>query len=280
MKEAQELLDVTLACEDETIDVHKVLLSASSPFFRNVLMKTKQNNPFIYMKGIKFEYLKRIVDFIYNGEAFIAAKDLDKFLEAAQELEITGLATDEDGQNETSEEMTDNRTKKKPLPEKTKSKSKEKFKVKQEKIEQVVIPMENQDADKEKEDEVTIPMENQNAEQINEDEITISLENEEDDSKTHILKQDVKINIDDETIRELTKEIEKNMETVENSAGHKMIKCKFCGKELKKKSKASDHIETHLDQFSFPCEFCSKSLTTRKGLKSHIVYNHTQRNKE
>ena len=96
----------------------------------------------------------------------------------------------------------------------------------------------------------------------------------------YILKQDVKMNIDDETIGELTKEIEKNMETVENSAGHKMIKCKFCGKELKKKRKASDHIETHLDQFSFPCEFCSKSLTTRKGLKSHIVYNHTQRNKE
>merc|ERR1712086_442447 len=98
LREAEELLDVTLACEDDTLDVHKVVMSASSPFFRKVLSKTKQSHPFIYMKGIKFEYLKVIVDFVYKGEAFIAAEDLDNFLEAAQELQITGLATDEDEQ--------------------------------------------------------------------------------------------------------------------------------------------------------------------------------------
>ena len=35
LREDEELLDVTLACEDETIEAHKVVLSACSSFFRN-----------------------------------------------------------------------------------------------------------------------------------------------------------------------------------------------------------------------------------------------------
>ena len=44
----KDLFDVTLACEDETIDAHKVVLSACSIFFRNVFKKAKQKHPFIY----------------------------------------------------------------------------------------------------------------------------------------------------------------------------------------------------------------------------------------
>ena len=46
LRSAGELFDVTLACEDETIEAHKVILSACSPFFRHVFRKTKQNHPF------------------------------------------------------------------------------------------------------------------------------------------------------------------------------------------------------------------------------------------
>ena len=45
----KELFDVTLACEDETIEAHKVVLSACSPFFRNVFKKATHVNPFIYL---------------------------------------------------------------------------------------------------------------------------------------------------------------------------------------------------------------------------------------
>ena len=99
LKEAKELLDVTLACEDYSLDAHKVVLSASSPFFRKVLLRTKQNHPFIYLKGIKFCDLEDIIDFLYTGEAQIAAKDIDRFLEAAQELEIKGLAKEDAQEN-------------------------------------------------------------------------------------------------------------------------------------------------------------------------------------
>jgi len=255
LREAEELLDVTLACEDDTLDVHKVVMSASSPFFRKVLSKTKQGHPFIYMKGIKFEYLKIIVDFVYKGEAFIAAEELDVFLEAAQELQITGLATDEDEQ--------------KNLEKSSKPKIKE---------------------DVESEG-IILEFDSFNFE-LNE---KIELKQEEEDVliKTHLEadvkplkfnafnnKQDVKIKIDDEILKELKDEIDSNMETETNTDGGKVTKCKICGKEYKKRNKASDHIETHLEKFTFPCEFCGRSLNTRKGLKSHIIYNHTKKKNE
>merc|ERR1712086_757943 len=236
LREAEELLDVTLACEDDTLDVHKVVMSASSPFFRKVLSKTKQSHPFIYMKG----------------EAFIAAEDLDNFLEAAQELQITGLATEEEEQR---------RVEKSEKPN-----TKE-----QVESEEIVLEMENFDFElKEKKD--------------------FKQEKEEMLTKTHMEadlkqlkynafndKQDIKINIDEDTLKELKDEVENNMKTETNTEGGKITKCKICGKKFKKRNKASEHVETHLDKFSFPCEFCGRSLNTRRGLKSHIVYNHTKK---
>ena len=93
-REAEEFLDVTLACDDEMLSAHKVVLSANSPFFRKIILKTNQPHPFIYLKGVKFEDLKIIMNFIYNSEAYIAAKDINRFMETAQELEIQGLATE------------------------------------------------------------------------------------------------------------------------------------------------------------------------------------------
>ena len=52
LRKAEELFDVTLACEDETIEAHKVVISSCSPFFRHVFSKTKQTHPFIYLKGV------------------------------------------------------------------------------------------------------------------------------------------------------------------------------------------------------------------------------------
>ena len=91
MKEAQELLDVTLACEDETIEAHKVVISSCSPFFRHVFSKTKQTHPFIYLKGVLHKDLVSLLDYIYTGETQIPAEDVNRFIEAAQELKIKGL---------------------------------------------------------------------------------------------------------------------------------------------------------------------------------------------
>ena len=93
LRTAGELFDVTLACEDEVVvEAHKVVLSASSPWFRNVFRKTKQANPFIYLRGLLYKDLVALVDYIYSGKAQILADDIDRFIQVARDLKIKSLA--------------------------------------------------------------------------------------------------------------------------------------------------------------------------------------------
>ena len=86
--------NVTLACEDgHFIQAHKIVLSPGSLFFSDILLRTKHQHPFIYLKGKKKDKLKNIIDFIYAGESTVAKENLDEFLEVAQELKVKGLET-------------------------------------------------------------------------------------------------------------------------------------------------------------------------------------------
>ena len=88
----KELSDVTLACEDgQQIEAHKVILASSSPFFMELLRKNKHGHPLIYMRGLKFEDLAAVVDFLYLGEANVIQERLDDFLALAEELKLKGL---------------------------------------------------------------------------------------------------------------------------------------------------------------------------------------------
>ena len=78
----QRYCDVTLASDDGDIfKAHKIVLSAGSTFFSDILEKVDHPNPFIFMKGIRKADLERIVNFIYTGEVCIAQEELNTFLE-------------------------------------------------------------------------------------------------------------------------------------------------------------------------------------------------------
>ena len=92
LREDNEFADVTLACEDgQQIDAHKVILAASSPFFQNLLQRSKHPHPLIYMRGVKSENLLAVVDFLYRGEANVYQENLDSFLAIAEEFQLKGL---------------------------------------------------------------------------------------------------------------------------------------------------------------------------------------------
>ena len=88
----QDFADVTLVCEDGTqIETHKVILATSSPFFMEVLKKSKHPHPLIYMKGFSSVDLMAMVDFLYFGEANVCQENLDVFLGLAENLRLKGL---------------------------------------------------------------------------------------------------------------------------------------------------------------------------------------------
>ena len=95
IREAEEFLDVTLACGEDQIQAHRLIISACSPLLRNIVRRTgAQGNPFIYLKGIKFEDLLACLQFMYQGEVSVAQENLNSFLSAAEELKVRGLTQD------------------------------------------------------------------------------------------------------------------------------------------------------------------------------------------
>ena len=91
LKEENDFTDVTLVCGDNQVDAHKVILAASSPFFKRILKENPHSHPLIYLKGIKSSDVKSVLDFIYLGEVNIEDTNLKTFLEVAEDLEVKGL---------------------------------------------------------------------------------------------------------------------------------------------------------------------------------------------
>ena len=92
MRNDTEFTDVTLVCEDnQKIEAHRVILSASSTFFGNILMENKHPHPLIYLRDVKGRDLVSILDFIYHGETNIHQEHLEEFMWVAGDLHIQGL---------------------------------------------------------------------------------------------------------------------------------------------------------------------------------------------
>ena len=82
LRDDKNFADVTFACEDgQQVEVHKVILASSSPFFKTLLGRNKHPHPMIYMRGVKSS----------NLLANVSQDDFDPFLALAEELQLKGL---------------------------------------------------------------------------------------------------------------------------------------------------------------------------------------------
>lgn len=63
----KDFFDVTIACDDEQLQVHKVIISACSPFFRNILRRSPDQHPLLFLKVVKYNVL-----YVHHGEVNIA----------------------------------------------------------------------------------------------------------------------------------------------------------------------------------------------------------------
>jgi len=91
MKSCEQSLDVTLITSEGQIQAHKVVLSACSPFFKDVLNTNVYPSPMIYLKGVSHYCLEQLVSFMYEGEVNIHQEELHTFLDIAADLQVKGL---------------------------------------------------------------------------------------------------------------------------------------------------------------------------------------------
>ena len=98
--------DVTLASLDgQQISAHRAVLSYSSSLLSTILNQNKQTNPVIFCRGVNYQEIKSMLEFIYLGRTAVQSKELQKFLGVLQdfgvrgvtEREVSGIKTDNDG---------------------------------------------------------------------------------------------------------------------------------------------------------------------------------------
>jgi len=97
IREDKEFFDITIACEDEQLQAHKVILSACSPFFKNVLRRNQHQHPLLYLKGVSYRDMEAVLNFMYHGEVNVAQDDLNSFLQVAEDLRVKGLTQNNSG---------------------------------------------------------------------------------------------------------------------------------------------------------------------------------------
>ena len=105
MRHNSDFFDVKIACFDnesvmKTIPAHKVVLSACSPVFKELLHAIgtgDSKNPLLFLRGISYQEISAVLDFMYIGEAKVQEIKFDAFLGAAEELKIRGLTRGKEG---------------------------------------------------------------------------------------------------------------------------------------------------------------------------------------
>ena len=70
MMSSDDFTDVTLVSDDnKSIKAHRSILSACSPFLRDILKtQTENNHPVIYLTWIQYPEIETILQFMYLGE--------------------------------------------------------------------------------------------------------------------------------------------------------------------------------------------------------------------
>ena len=235
--ENDDFLDVTLVCDDDDqIGAHKVILSAASPFFKNIFKRNQHSHPLLYLRGISKKDLKALLDFIYSGETQVPQEELEEFMALATSLKVIGLVGDLAESNDVlkhakSTEIVDN--------------DGIKFKeMKEEKCTKVGNVKGNTQTVKYKEEDIPESIEIQ--------------DNVDENERFQML------NTSDTSLTDYDLKVSELILKSENG-----WTCTECAYSTKRKNHLSEHVEKHIEGFSFECENCDRTFSMKRGLRGH-----------
>ena len=266
LRESSDFSDVTLMCEeDQQIEAHRIILSASSPFFSKVLLKTKHSHPLIYMRGLRAKDLVAIVDFIYKGEANIYQEDLDGFLALAEELQLKGLSGSTSGKKETPLTQGQVKQSKSLGPQDSWNQNEDK----------IISPLDIQNADNSEQKKNIFEVERQDTWTEYRDKTIGHVYVQNTDTSVNSLegsvaKKNYVVSLSDSS--DLDAQIYSMMTKIE---GTKEWRCNACGKASSLKANIAQHVESnHIEGVSHSCDLCGKFCRSRHALAKHVHDRH------
>ncbi|XP_037072195.1 protein tramtrack, beta isoform-like [Pollicipes pollicipes] len=96
LRQQGELVDITLCCEGQRLRAHRMMLSACSPYFRELLKDLPCQQMVIFLKDTSAVDLRAIIEFMYKGSVNVSQSQLASFIKTAEMLQIRGLSGDEE----------------------------------------------------------------------------------------------------------------------------------------------------------------------------------------
>jgi len=283
LREDKDFFDVTLACDDEQIQAHKVILSACSPFFRTVLRKNPHAHPLLYLKGVKFGDLQSVLNFMYHGEVNVAQEELNSFLAIAEELRVKGL-TQNNGSSSSQNQQPPTASKpapstvpkSMPLPKPSPrpqmdpapppKRPRPPAVEQDDDIQEVEVPVKAEPQPYQAETTHALAPHEEALAQYGEEgyEDYGQYEGEDGAYDTSMVGMDGNKG-----------EIDEKCEPVMTQDGGRAWRCLCCGKEFGAKSSCTRHIETlHYATPSLNCELCGKVLKNKNSHQNHMIMVH------
>ena len=98
LRDESDFMDVTLFCEGgQQVMAHKVVLSACSVTFKQLLKSIPGKHPVIVLWDVLPWDLRCLLDFMYQGQVNVKQDNLKSFLALAERLKVRGLCQDAGG---------------------------------------------------------------------------------------------------------------------------------------------------------------------------------------
>jgi len=291
LREDKDFFDVTIACDEDQIQAHKVIVSACSPFFRTVLRRNKHEHPLLYLKGVKYGDLVSVLNFMYHGEVNIAQEDLNTFLSVAEDLKVKGLTQTNQETNSnagggeklkpklnapviphTKQQRRPTQPQPQVAPPRYPAPDDDIQEIMPVKSEPVSLPPEPIHSGEQKQpfsDEQQLDMVGQEGEMV---------EYGEDYGQYYDQGEDV---YDGYGVggpaQDGNKELDRLIAAaMSRDAVSREWNCNYCSKSHKDKARITRHVEVHFPGYSQCCVYCGKELISRNALRNHISDVHTK----
>jgi len=310
LRDDKDFFDVTLVCDNEQIQAHKVILSACSTFFRNVLRSNPHQHPLLYLKGVRFSDLQAVLNFMYHGEVNVAQEELNSFLAVAEDLKVKGLTQNQSvgagvsrNENTSSPAHTSlksantsnppserDHTPKRPRPAAAQAIPPHLSQTETDDEVQEVVPVKSEPRD------VAASTQSHHALYTAATQgLSNALATPEDDYQESYEEYDqygteVVPGYDGAMVGVNNLGVEGNKGTVNElllqittEEGRSAWKCLVCGKDFLTKGNVGRHIETmHYEAPTLECEVCCKVLKNKNSYQNHmyIVHGHKKRGKQ
>jgi len=262
LRTEQEFFDVSLVSEDQKMmSAHKLVLSASSPYFKHVLTQNKHSHPLLCLEGVSSAELQCVLDYIYQGEVLVYQENLDRFLEVAKRLKLEGLITQDKDEDTDHDRGSVKKTTETNSPgmdslDTSNVSETELFAYKKLKIE--IMDDSNDFSDRELSTDIKKPKRE-----------NIEVENPTKQKSKPRRRSTSSYFANAENFAN-NDEIDKKIQEYIIRGQDGIFSCGHCGKTgVKTKQNLVYHLETHVENLSYPCSGCEKTFRSKQALSSH-----------